>query len=98
MVFVFPEREPLLPCLRLEAHHVGAVLDDLELAGVDVDVAVLALHQPVRVARLQLEGPVGRLVAVSVGAILVVPGNIPRFIQRRILPPTVTLGRQTAVD
>ena len=59
--------------LRLEAHHVCAVLDDLELAGVDVDVAVLALHQAVGVARLQLEGPVRGLVAVGVGAVLAFP-------------------------
>ena len=73
--FRFPKREPLLllPCLRLEAHHVGAVLDDFERAGVDVDVAVLALHEPVGVASLQLERPVRGLVPVSVGTIFVVP-------------------------
>ncbi len=38
-----------------------------------VDVAVLALDESVRVARLQLEGTVGGLVAVRVGAVLIVP-------------------------
>ena len=61
--------------LGLEPHHVRAVLDDLDLA-VHVDVSVLALHRPVHEPRLQLEGAVGRLVAVGVGTIFIQPGNI----------------------
>ncbi len=57
----------------LEAHHVGTVLDDLDLASVDVDVSVLALYQAIRISRLQLEGAVGRLVAVGVRAVFIVP-------------------------
>ena len=61
--------------LGLEPHHVRAVLDDLDLA-VHVDVSVLALHRPVHEPGLQLEGAVGRLVAVGVGTIFIQPGNI----------------------
>lgn len=57
--------------LRLEAHGVGAVLNDLDLA-VHVDVAVLALDGAVGEAGLQFECAVGRLVAVGVGSVLVV--------------------------
>jgi len=42
----------------LETHGVGAVLDDLELAGVDVDVTVPALDTTVGKSGLQLEGSI----------------------------------------
>lgn len=56
---------------RLEAHGVRPVLDYLDFA-IDVYVAVLALHPPIRKPGLQLERAVRTLVAVGVRTILVV--------------------------
>ena len=59
--------------LRLESHHVGAVLDNLNFAGVDVDVAILADDTAVWVPGLKLERTVLCFVPVSVAAVLIVP-------------------------
>ena len=60
--------------LRLEAHGVGTILNDLDLA-VHVNVAVLALDGAVGEAGLQFECAVSRLVAVGIGSVLVMPDN-----------------------
>ena len=56
----------------LKAEHVGTVFDDLDFAGVYVDVAVFSLHEAVGKSRFQLEGAVGRFVTVSVRSVLIV--------------------------
>lgn len=55
----------------LEAVLIRSVLD-LALVTVIVDISVLALHLTIRSFRFDLKAPVGRLVAITVAAILVV--------------------------